>query len=140
MSDADRRSVWAALMRTLPAPVAATKPQLRACVDAADGWVSSALAGFQAAIPDGLRADAPSLHLLGNAAAIAGGAEVPDVSAGITADRTQSALLLTAYNAANGWLVANAAGYLTALGADGQALTTGQAFRVLEAVCRRRAG
>jgi hypothetical protein len=139
VSDADRRSVWADLMRSLPGPVGATKPQLRACVDAADGWVTSAVAGFQAAIPEGLRTDGPTLTLLANTAAIAAGSEVPDVAVGIVT-RDQPALLLTAYNAANGWLTSNAVGYLTALGADGLALTTGQAFQTLEAVCRRRAG
>lgn len=139
LSDSDRRSVWAALMRSLPAPVAATKPQLRACVDSADGWADANLSGFQAAIPEGVRGNSPAHTLLANVAAIARSADVGDVSAGI-ADRSQSGVLLDAYNSAKAWLSSNAAAYLTALGSDGQTLTTGQAFAVLEAVCRRRAG
>lgn len=138
LSDTARREVWAALMRSALGPVAATKPELRACVDAADEWADDALDEFTAEIPEAVRATGPAHTLLANAAAIAAGVGVQDVAAGI-ADREQSAVLLSAYNAVSAWLTANAASYLTALGSDGQALTTAQAFRVLEAVARRRA-
>lgn len=139
LSDADRFAVWADLMRSALGPCAATKTQLRACVDAADGWVDANLAAFQAAIPESLRAAGPSQVLLANVATIAAGAGVDDVAAGI-ATRDQSPVLLVAYNAASAWLTSHAVGYLTALGADGQALTQAQAFRVLAAVARKRAG
>lgn len=79
LSDADRFAVWADLMRSALGPCAATKPQLRACVDAADGWVDANLAAFQAAIPESLRATGPSQVLLANVATIAAGAGVDDV-------------------------------------------------------------
>lgn len=40
LPDADRFTVWADLMQSALGPCAATKPQLRACVDAADGWAN----------------------------------------------------------------------------------------------------
>ncbi len=139
LSDAARFAVWADLMRSAFGSCGATKPQWRSCVDAADGWVESNLAAFQSAIPESLRAAGPSQVLLSNVATIAAGAGVDDVAAGI-ATRDQSPVLLVAYNAASTWLTSNAVGYLTALGADGQALTQAQAFRVLSAVARKRSG
>lgn len=138
LSDTVRRGVWAEFMRHPTGVIAATKPQLRACVDAADEWVDSVAAAFAAALPEPVRGNGPSHTLLANSAAIAAEVEIADVAAGI-ASREQSGVLLTAYNTASTWLTANAAEYFTALGANGVPLTQSQAFRVLEAVCRRRA-
>lgn len=139
LTDADRREVWAALMRDALGSVAATKPQLRAAVDAADGWADGQLAGFTGAIPAPVRSPGPAHTLLANAAAIARGASIADVSAGV-ASRDQSAVLLAAYNAASAWLTDHAASYLTAtLTACGGTLTQPQTLAVLESVCRRRA-
>lgn len=140
LSDADRRAVWAAWMRAPVGAAAVTKQQLRAAVDAADDWADAHLAAFTAAMPEALRSPGPCNVLLGNAAAIAAGLEVPDVSAGV-ASRSQSADLLAAYNAAAGWLAANAAGYLTAVAQAGAGgLSQPQALSVLRAVCHRRGG
>lgn len=52
LSPADRQSVWAQWQRenTLPCgPL--TKPELRAAVDAIDGWIDANAAAFNAAIP-----------------------------------------------------------------------------------------
>lgn len=138
LTDPARAAVWAGFMRVPAGDIAATKPQLRACVDAADQWAGDNLAAFAAAIPAQLRGTSPSQVLLANAAAIAAGAPVADVAAGI-AERSQSAHLLAGYQAAAAWLTSNAGSYLTALGAPGQVLTQPQAFRVLEHVCRARA-
>ena len=138
LNDNDRADVWAAFMRATPTP-GATKPQLRAAVNAADDWIESHFAGFLAAIPKAIRPTPSAETLLANAAAIAGSKAIADVAAGV-ANRDQSGVLLQAYNAASVWLTTNAASYLTAVGtAAGGTLTQTQSFGVLEAVARRKA-
>lgn len=139
LSDSDRLDVWAAFMRTNRSTIAATKPQLRAAVNAADGWCESTLADYQAAIPEPVRAVGNAETLRANAASIAAGGSVNDVADGI-ATRDQSSVLLAAYNAASSWLTAQIGGYLTAVGVACEgALTVAQMLAILEAVCRRRA-
>lgn len=135
LSDNDRADVWAAFMR---AP-AATKPQLRAAINAADDWIESHFAGFLAVLPEVLRTVASGGNLLANVAAAASGGAVVDAAAGI-GDRTNSIAIIDAYSAARPWLTTNAASYLTAVGtAAGGTLTQAQSFGVLEAVARRKA-
>ncbi len=139
LSEQDRQAVWAAWMRGTYGPVAVTKPQLRAAVDAADGWVESNLTAFTGQIPASLRSGTAPLVLLANSAGIARGQGPADVSAGV-ADRSQAGDLLTAYTAASAWLTAEATGYLTAIATAGAgSLTTAQSFAVLESVCPKRA-
>ena len=60
LSDDDRRAVWAATMREMSAanePCGITKDQLRAAVDAIDGWVEANAVSFNAAIPEPARSD-----------------------------------------------------------------------------------
>lgn len=138
LSDNDRADVWAAFMRATATP-GATKPQLRAAINAADDWIESHFADFQSAIPKPIRPTPNAETLLANAAAIAGSKAIADVAAGV-ASRDQSAILLTAYNAASAWLTTSAASYLTAVGiAAAGTLTQAQSFGVLEAVARRKA-
>ncbi len=139
LTDNARASVWAAWMRTPYGPVAVSKAQLRAAVDAADDWAEAHFADFTAAIPAGIRTGAAPLVLLANSAGIARGAGPHDVAAGI-ADRDQAQTLLAAYNAASAWLTTNVPDYLAAVAAAGAGgLGTTQALAVLEAVCRQRA-
>ena len=49
--DADRKTVWADLMRQLTGPISITKVDLRAAVDAVDAWVDANAASFNTAIP-----------------------------------------------------------------------------------------
>lgn len=55
LADADRRQVWAHFMRSGSGPDGVTKPDLRAAVDAIDGWVDANQASFNSAIPQPAR-------------------------------------------------------------------------------------
>lgn len=57
LSNADRREVWAEFMRSTEAgeTFSITKAELRAAVDAIDGWVDDNAASFNAAIPQPAR-------------------------------------------------------------------------------------
>lgn len=58
LPDADRKAVWAAAMRKVSDDrdaVSITKAELRAAVDAIDGWVDANAAAFNAAIPQPAR-------------------------------------------------------------------------------------
>lgn len=137
LNDNDRADVWAAFMRATPTP-GATKPQLRAAVNAADDWVESHFAAYLAAIPESLRTTPSGEGLLANVALAASGGEIADASAGI--DRSKSLDIIAGYTAAIAWLNTNAASYLTAVGtAAAGTLTQAQSFGVLEAVARRKA-
>ena len=139
LPDTDRVDLWAAWMRvSTRGPVAVTKTQLRAALNAADDWVAANLATFEAALPAAVETPGPSQTLLANAATIAAGEAINDVSAGI-ADRSQSATLLQSYNAANTWMTNNAAGFVSAVLAVAPGLTQTQAFTILAAVAQRRA-
>lgn len=140
LSDQDRQAVWAAWMRTNFGPVAATKPQVRAAVDAADDWVESVLAAFTAELPVSIQAGTAPTVLMANAAGIARGHGPADVSAGIVTDRNNPGPLLAAYKAGTDWLTAHAVEFLTTVAvATAGKLTQEQSFAVLESVCRRRA-
>lgn len=140
LSDSDRQSVWADWMRANYGPVAVTKPQLRAAVNAADDWVTDNIADFTAALPESLRTHPAPTVLLANAACIASGRGPANVSEGIAPRTEQAGALLVAYVAASEWLTAQATDYLTAIAVAGAgALTQAQSFAVLESVCRRRA-
>lgn len=58
LSDADRRDLWADLMREMSASgesVSLTKDQLRAAVDAVDQWTDDNATAFNQAIPQPAR-------------------------------------------------------------------------------------
>lgn len=58
LSDNDRATLWAALMREISATgqtVSITKPDLRAAVNAADQWADDNAASFNSAIPQPAR-------------------------------------------------------------------------------------
>lgn len=58
LSDSDRRATWAELMQewsSLRDPVAITKIDLRAAIDAIDAWVDANAASFNSAIPQPAR-------------------------------------------------------------------------------------
>jgi hypothetical protein len=58
LPDADRFDLWAAFMREASderTPIALTKPQLRAAVDAADAWVDDNAASYNSALPAAAR-------------------------------------------------------------------------------------
>lgn len=59
LTSAERQALWAELMRDLSnrgEPVALTKQDLRAALDAADDWAEANAASFNAAIPQPARA------------------------------------------------------------------------------------
>lgn len=134
----DRQSVWSGLMRSLPGPVEANKLQLLAAVEAADSWVEANLSNFEAVLPAAIGTPGPSQNLLANVVAIGRGSTVSDVSAGI-ANRSQSASLLAAYNAASSWFSQRVGSYVAVVqvAGEGQLLQT-QLLQVLETVCRKR--
>lgn len=51
LSDTDRRDCWAELMREALGDLPITKPQLRAVVDACDGYIDGAATAMNTAIP-----------------------------------------------------------------------------------------
>jgi hypothetical protein len=58
LSDTDRVSVWASLMRAVSdarESVALTKIELRAAIDATDDWVNTNAASFNSALPAAAR-------------------------------------------------------------------------------------
>lgn len=56
LSDADRAQVWGEVMRTQGLAInGVLKAELRAAVDAIDGWVDSNAASFNTAIPQPAR-------------------------------------------------------------------------------------
>ncbi len=142
LSDSARAAVWADLMRlprTETGAWAVTKTDLRAAVNAADDWTDANLSSFTAAIPEPVRGSSMAHTLPGNVAAIARGGTVGDVSEGV-ADRSQSGVLLAAYNDASAWMTTNATGAITAALTAAPNLTNAQALLILEHVCRARAG
>lgn len=139
LSDAVRTQVWAEYMRSNRDPIAATKPQLRAAINAADDWIDTHFATFVMAVPVEVRATPSAETLLANSAAIAANTAVADVASGV-AGRDQSGVLLQAYNGAAAWLATGAPLFLQAVGtACAGTLTQVQMLSILEAVARRRA-
>lgn len=58
LGDPDRIEVWAGLIRRLSdsrTPIALTKAQLRAAIDAADDWCEANAASFNTALPAAAR-------------------------------------------------------------------------------------
>ena len=58
LADAERQALWAELMRLLSEQgdtVSLTKAELRAAVDAADGWADAAAASCNSALPQPAR-------------------------------------------------------------------------------------
>ena len=60
LTDADRRAIWADFQSEASSAfegIAVSKPNLRAAVDAIDGWIGANVAGFNAAIPEPARSN-----------------------------------------------------------------------------------
>lgn len=55
LTEQDRVTIWAENMRQGMCPGAITKPDLRAAVNAADDWIDSSAANFNAALPQPFR-------------------------------------------------------------------------------------
>lgn len=51
LSDTDRATAWAELMRGLDNPGQVIKPDLRAAIDAADAWADANAAAYNLALP-----------------------------------------------------------------------------------------